>query len=129
LYISLCNDFFDFILKKLILPVFPCAHTGLAHGVIKCIHKFFSCILQSLEFTRIKFDVEVTKLSPVQSKEVLGSIMIKLYDDINPLTCQNFQELATGQHGYGYEGTLFNHVIPGCLIQAGHVVTPSGHRG
>jgi peptidylprolyl isomerase len=71
----------------------------------------------------------VTKLSPVQSKEILGTIVIKLYDDINPLTCQNFRELATGQHGYGYEGTLFNRVIPGCLMQAGQVVTPSGHRG
>jgi peptidylprolyl isomerase len=73
--------------------------------------------------------VEVTKEFPVAHKEVLGTIVFKLYGNIDPLTCQNFRELATGQHGYGYEGTLFNHIILGCLMQAGHVVTPSGQRG
>jgi hypothetical protein len=62
--------------------------------------------------------VEVTKEFPVAHKEVLGTIVFKLYGDIDP-----------GQHGYGYEGTLFNHIILGCLMQAGHVVTPSGQRG
>ena len=43
-----------------------------------------------------------------------GKLLFKLYDDIVPKTAQNFRELATGQHGFGYAGSPFHRIIPQC---------------
>ena len=37
--------------------------------------------------------------------EYLGTVLFKLYDEVVPVTAHNFQELATWQQGYGYEGS------------------------
>lgn len=38
--------------------------------------------------------------------------VFKLYDDVVPKTARNFRELATGQHGYGFSGSIFHRIIP-----------------
>ncbi|KAF4616818.1 hypothetical protein D9613_008364 [Agrocybe pediades] len=59
----------------------------------------------------------------------IGRITFKLYDDIVPLTARNFRELATGQHGFGYEGSCFHRIVPGLLLQGGDFTKGNGMGG
>ena len=45
-----------------------------------------------------------------------GEIVIHLYSDQTPITCENFINLAKA--GY-YDGTTFHRVIPGFMVQGG----------
>ena len=41
-----------------------------------------------------------------------GRVVFRLFDDVVPRTAQNFRELATGQHGFGYAESSFHRIIP-----------------
>ncbi len=45
-----------------------------------------------------------------------GDIVVELFEDSAPLTCENFRRYAAD--GF-YEGTVFHRVIPGFMIQGG----------
>ncbi len=59
-----------------------------------------------------------------------GEIVVELFDDLAPLTVQNFLAYVNNANARGdYDGTLFHRAVPGFVLQGGgfEAATPTTH--